>query len=490
MNLSNHPPSGNMTPKGSSSSSFTTSSTVPPLLSQSSVSNIPFSTTANAPYSAYLTGNAMNSSSHGSAHGSVGGGSVSGSVAGGGAGGGSVRSQGSIPMMGFKQDSNDASRYDDPMRAQGEGMRRGWNDDETGTETESEMDYGPTNGAAGNTHSHSHSLTHSSILFLLPFLRLLSFLLLLLFLAFSLHLHYYVLSYLLFFFLSIFLFLIPSFILCSVINFLCSPLSHSLPVIEYPVFKTYHSPPLKCNVMRYSAGSRLERMGSTMTASMNQTMSNISSQMISPEQLEEANKLAKVRTYGHTHMCAVIEYCDVVVIGIAVGMCVGAGADFTSLSPVLYSLIHSFPSFFAAFLSSMLHSLIHFLLPPSLTPFPLLALIICHFSRSVSNKPSWPASKAGKRRRKPAGLFYRPRVCVCMCVCVCVCVSVSFSYNTILSVFLVLLFFFNLPSPLLSHPLFTFYTSIFSIFLPLISLLSLIHPFTPHLLHTLSTLTP
>ena len=81
---------------------------------------------------------------------------MSGSVAGGG--GGSVRNQGSILMMGFKQDNSDASRYDDPMRAQGEGMRRGWNDDETGTETESEVDYGPTNGAAGNTLSLS--LTH------------------------------------------------------------------------------------------------------------------------------------------------------------------------------------------------------------------------------------------------------------------------------------------------------------------------------------------
>jgi hypothetical protein len=75
---------------------------------------------------------------------------------------------------------------------------------------------------------------------------------------------------------------------------------------------------MQCNAMLCYAGSRLERMGSTMTASMNQTMSNISSQMISPEQLEEANKLAKVRTYMHMHMCAVIEYCDVVVIGIGV----------------------------------------------------------------------------------------------------------------------------------------------------------------------------
>jgi hypothetical protein len=188
MNLSNHPPSGNMTPKGSSSSSFTTSSNVPPLLSQSSVSNIPFSTTANAPYSAYLTGNAMNSSSHGSAHGSVGGISVSGSAAGGGGGG--VRSQGSIPMMGFKQDNSDATRYDDPMRAQGEGMRRGWNDDETETETESEMDYGPTNGAAGDTHSLTHSLIHSIFIafFASPIISPIASLL-----AFSLNLYYHVL---------------------------------------------------------------------------------------------------------------------------------------------------------------------------------------------------------------------------------------------------------------------------------------------------------
>ena len=80
----------------------------------------------------------MNTSSHGSAHGSVGG----------GGGGGSVRSQGSIPMMGFKQDNSDPSRYEGS--AQSEGMRRGWNDDETGTETESEIDYGQNNGASGN----------------------------------------------------------------------------------------------------------------------------------------------------------------------------------------------------------------------------------------------------------------------------------------------------------------------------------------------------
>ena len=161
MNLSNHPPtSGNMTPKGSSfiAPSFSSSSSstaaaasssssapnVPPMLSQSSVSNIPFSTTSNAPYSVNSSGG-MNTSSHGSAHGSVGGG--------GGGGGGSVRShsQGSIPMMGFKQDNSDFSRYDGS--AQTEGMRRGWNDDETGTETESEIDYGQNNGASGDHYT-------------------------------------------------------------------------------------------------------------------------------------------------------------------------------------------------------------------------------------------------------------------------------------------------------------------------------------------------
>lgn len=155
MNLSNHPPpSGNMTPKGSSfiapsfssssssaaatSSSSSSASNVAPMLSQSSVSNIPFSTTSNAPYSVNSS-SGMNNSSHGSAHGSVGGGSVR------------SHSQGSIPMMGFKQDNSDSSRYDGS--AQTEGMRRGWNDDETGTETESEIDYGQNNGASGDHYT-------------------------------------------------------------------------------------------------------------------------------------------------------------------------------------------------------------------------------------------------------------------------------------------------------------------------------------------------
>ena len=40
-----------------------------------------------------------------------------------------------------------------------------------------------------------------------------------------------------------------------------------------------------------------------MQSSVNQTMSNISSQMMSQEQLEEANKLAKVRTDECTYVC-------------------------------------------------------------------------------------------------------------------------------------------------------------------------------------------
>ena len=173
MNLSNHPPSGNMTPKASSfiASSFSSSSSssnAPPLLSQSSVSNIPFSTTSNASYSANLSGNGMNSSGHGSAHGSVSG------------VGGSVRSQGSIPMMGFKQDYSDPSRYDgsgiDPMRAQTEGMRRGWNDNETGTETESEIDFGQNTGASGDHIILSTSTMLYSMLLSLYFSIFLSFL--------------------------------------------------------------------------------------------------------------------------------------------------------------------------------------------------------------------------------------------------------------------------------------------------------------------------
>ena len=196
--------------------------------------------------------------------------------------------------------------------------------------------------------------------------------------------------------------------------------------------------------MYCNLGSRLERMGSTMTASMNQTMSNISSQMISPEQIEEANKLAKVRTYVHATKCAVIEYCDVTVMKIGVGMGMGVGDCCTSLSPILYSLIPS--------------------LPPSLPPSPhslYLHLSSATFTGRCRTSQTGRQARLGRDQESRQVRFTVP-VYVCVCLCVIVHSLDVFSFRTILSYLIlsflcILRFVFCVPSSPLSHLLFTLY---------------------------------